>query len=79
MGSQVIKLVVAGNYSQYRDYCRENGLVPDSKQACYVNSADRLRGRNEYELVYCGTYLERRDLLKIKLMDLRISFKPVKR
>lgn len=79
MGSQVIKLVVAGNYSQYRHYCRENGLVPDSKQACYVNSADRLRGRSEYELVYCGTYLERSDLHEIKLMDLRISFKPVKR
>lgn len=47
-----IRLVVAGNYRQYRDYMWRNKL--SRKQAVYVNNPENCRGYREYVLVFTG-------------------------
>ena len=53
------RYVLAGNYQQYDDWRRQNGLSP--QEAVYVN--DRvclmgLHGLNESQIVRIGTWLE---------------------
>lgn len=62
-----MKLVVAGNYSEFLFYCRENRVSPTSREVIYVDRSDKMRGHREYELIYYGTYRDRgaRDLDEI--------------
>lgn len=67
-----LKLVVAGNYSQYKSYLIESGETP--KTARFVCFPEHLRGygRGQVEVVFYGTSYEnpvwRDDYLNILTM-----------
>jgi hypothetical protein len=50
-----MKLVIAGNYSQYKEYLRENKLT-DHKDAVYIDNTVRMRGRINCEVIFYGKY-----------------------
>ena len=49
-----MKIVIAGNYRQYKDYLRENNLTP--QQARYVDMPEKLRGLHGVEVVKYGEW-----------------------
>ena len=49
-----MKIVIAGNYRQYKDYLRENNLTP--QQARYVDMPEKLRGLRGVEVVKYGEW-----------------------
>jgi hypothetical protein len=59
--------VLAGNYRQYVDYCRENYLTPNGVDTFYISNVNSVRGRRGFKVVTYGTYYEREDLRKIQL------------
>ena len=60
--------VIANGFSQFRSWCRENKVSPDSPLVCYIadGEADKLRGIRNPTVVYYGTYYERKDFFDIK-------------
>ena len=53
-----MKLVVAGSYEEFCDYCREQGLNPQSRPRVvrYVKSYEDFAGVDNAELVCYGSY-----------------------
>jgi hypothetical protein len=49
-----MKIVIAGNYHQYKNYLRENNLTP--RQARYVDMPEKLRGLRDVEVVKYGEW-----------------------
>lgn len=49
-----MRIVIAGNYRQYKDYLRENNLTP--QQARYVDTPEKLRGLRGVEVVKYGEW-----------------------
>lgn len=49
-----MKIVIAGNYRQYKDYLLENNLTP--QQARYVDAPEKLRGLRGVEVVKYGEW-----------------------
>lgn len=49
-----MKIVIAGNYNQYKNYLRENNLTP--QEARYVSTPDVLRGLHNVEVVKVGEW-----------------------
>lgn len=49
-----MKIVIAGNYRQYKNYLRENNLTP--QQARYVDMPEKLRGLRGAEVVKYGEW-----------------------
>lgn len=51
-----MKLIVAGSFEQFTDYCRENSMKPQ-KDAIYVHHYDQFLDRNGgTELILYGDY-----------------------
>ena len=48
-----MKIVLAGNYSQYLNYLRDSGETP--RTAKYVNALEHLVGLQDVEVVRYGT------------------------
>jgi len=61
--------VIAGDYRQFSDWCREAlemGTVPAIELGVrYVERADKLYGYREFDVIYYGTYYDRRDIQEI--------------
>lgn len=53
-----MKIVIAGNYDQYRRWLIENDLCP--LDATYISSNEQLMGLelSEDDIVYVGTYFD---------------------
>lgn len=62
----MVKLVVAGNYHQYVNWCEENKVKPIGIEARYISSWEDMRGFRDAEIIYYGTYYERKDIHRIK-------------
>lgn len=62
-----IILVVTGTHEQYLRYCKMQNLKAYHDRARYVSMPESVRGLNpeETEVVFYGTYNERRDILAI--------------
>lgn len=65
-----IKLVVAGSFSQFIDWCDENQIHPRNHRVKYVSKAEQLQGYNAggAELVKYGTWYKRKDIAEIEEM-----------
>jgi hypothetical protein len=63
--SKHMRAVIAGNYKQYVDWCREQEISPRTGDAFYA-TPESLRGRNEVRTVRTGTWQERDDLREIE-------------
>lgn len=50
------KLIIAGNYNQYYNYCKENGLPNDTPMVKYIYDAKGLRGLRGCEVIFVGNY-----------------------
>lgn len=59
-------LVIAGDYSQFAQWCRENGFRPYQYPVVYVRSWHSLLGIHAADVVYTGTYLDLPDLHEIQ-------------
>jgi hypothetical protein len=57
--------VIAGNYRQFTDWCREHEVSPHSPQVIYATSQS-LRGRRNVKVERTGTWYERDDLREIE-------------
>ena len=51
-----MKLVVAGNYNQYKHYLRDNNLTP--AEAKYIANEGQLMGYTEAEIILYGSWWE---------------------
>lgn len=51
-----MKLVIAGNYSQYKRYLHDEGLTP--AEVKYVNDPDMIRGYDKPEIILYGSWWE---------------------
>ena len=51
---EVMKLVIAGNYQQYKNYLQENKL--SSQDAKYISRSEQLRGYRDVEIVRVGEW-----------------------
>lgn len=68
------KLVVAGNFQQFREFLLQ--FEPkDRVQFQYVRSRDVLLSRDEYELILYGTWFERNDIRELKEEHLARKYK----
>jgi hypothetical protein len=59
-----IRAVVAGNYPEFVNWCREQGVSPQSHEVVYA-TPERLRGWSDVEVCRTGTWWERDDLGEI--------------
>jgi hypothetical protein len=66
-----VTVVVAGNWRQFSDWCREAGVSPHSRSVVYA-TATSLRGRRNVDVIRTGTWEERPDLQEIE-RDLRFA------
>lgn len=55
--------IVAGNHSQYIDFC--NGYDLDRREYVYLDHCSKLYGCDDVEVYYTGTYEDRKDLQDI--------------
>lgn len=70
--------VIAGNYSQFRDFCWRNDLTP--RHAKYVGSMYDLRGLGpDTQFAAYGTWQERKDIHQIHETLHYILSKPAKK
>jgi len=53
----IMKFVIAGNYRQFTNYCRENRLQPN-KDVRYVGRPEDTRGVRNVEIIKYGTWWE---------------------
>lgn len=58
------KLVIAGNYRQFKEWCRENQTHPMDRYVRHIGAPYHLRGYtlDEAEVIWYGTYYDRPDL-----------------
>ena len=54
LDTTTMKIVIAGNYRQYKNYLRENNLTP--QQAQYIDTPVKLRGLRNVEVVKYGDW-----------------------
>ena len=59
-----IRVVVAGNYPEFVDWCRKQGVSPQSHEVVYA-TPERLRGLNDVDVCRTGSWYERDDLREI--------------
>ncbi len=62
---QRVRAVIAGNYHQFVSWCRDQGISPGRHDVLYA-TPERLRGRNDVEVLRVGTWYERDDLREIE-------------
>jgi len=63
--------VIAGNYDQYVNWCREYRVSPSSPLVCYIAERDgerTLAGIRNPEIVCVGTYRDRRDFRELEML-----------
>jgi hypothetical protein len=60
--------VLAGNYQEFLNYCREREISPNSPLIKYISDEHTLRGIQNPQVEYYGTYVYRRDFHDIKQM-----------
>jgi hypothetical protein len=65
-----VTAVVAGDYRQFCDWCREQGADPRSPEVLYATPTS-LRGRRLVAVEYTGTWYQREDLREIE-QELRL-------
>jgi hypothetical protein len=58
------RVVVAGDYRQFVNWCREQGVSPGRHDVVYA-TPERLRGLNDVEVCRTGSWYERDDLTEI--------------
>ena len=51
-----VKLIIAGNHTQFLSYCHENNISPHDKFVRYINSDQQIRGLRNCEVIYYGDY-----------------------
>lgn len=73
-----IKLVIAGNYSEYLSYLADNNISP--VQAKYISSLEDLKGvdASKVEVVYYGSYAVNPVYGTIELFRLRLRIEESK-
>jgi len=54
-------IVLAGNFQQYRDYCRDNKIIEANKTHRYAQDINSIRGFNIDDYVVYGTFWDRND------------------
>lgn len=57
--------VIAGNYREFTDWCREQGISPRDPGVLYA-TPESLRGHNDVEVRRTGSWAERDDLADIE-------------
>jgi len=60
-----IKLVVAGNYRQFVDWCKAQGFSPHSREVRYIDQPWKARGYHNAEVIKVGTYYQRKDIFEL--------------
>ena len=58
-------IVLAGNFQQYRDYCRDNKIIEANKTHRYAQDINSIRGFNIDDYVVYGTFWDRNDSNKL--------------
>jgi len=66
-----VRAVIAGNYREYLDWCREQGITPHDRGVFYATPLS-LRGRGNLAVVRTGSWRGRDDLDEIERL-LRIA------
>ena len=61
-----IKLILAGNYRQFLDWCKEEGVDPRTRSIRYIHDVHSILGMRDYEVIRYGTYYERKDFNDIE-------------
>lgn len=60
------EVVIAGSFAEFKDYCRENDMVPN-RDAVYASRMENIKGRRGSKLVLHGLW--RRNPLASQLGD----------
>lgn len=56
-----MRYVIAGNYSEYRQYCQDHRLNPYC-DATYVRDAQHLYGLHKPNVIFIGRWAHRKDI-----------------
>lgn len=65
-------VVVAGNYQQFLDWCRDNRRRPTERWLRYANEGGtNLFGLRKVHFIWAGTWYDRRDILQLVEMENR--------
>lgn len=51
-------LVLAGDLSQFRNWCMYSQVNPRSRNVCFVHDHRQLLGLNDFDVVYTGTWYD---------------------
>lgn len=69
--------VIAYDYVQFLEYCRLNKINPYSHLIVYVRDVKQIVGVVNPEVVYYGTWYDRKDIYDLKEM-IRLMTRPLK-
>lgn len=58
--------VIANGYVQFLEYCRFNKVNPHSHMVVYVDDAKKICGVINPNVVFYGTYHDRKDINELK-------------
>lgn len=75
-----MKIIIAGNYEQFCNWCYENKINPHSREVFYTGRVMSFLGyrfKDTDELIWTGTWFERDDIMDI-LNEIAVRGKDVK-
>ena len=58
--------VIAGSYTQFGNWCMYSRVNRNSRMVKYASGPWCMRGYSDFDVVFTGTYLDRRDLGPIR-------------
>lgn len=70
-----VTLVIAGNYKEFLQWCRENKENAMDPFIRYARHEDQLRGLKVKEIKYCGTYWKNPVIQSYLLTELEMEIK----